>query len=257
MPKFAANLSHLWADLPYLDRFDAAAAAGFAAVEVLFPYDVPAKDTRRALVRNGLELVLINGPPPNYTGGARGFAAFPDGVVRFRRDMKRVFRYTDALRVPMVHVMTGEGGGTEARQTLIENLKWAAAEAPEGLTLTLEPLNPVAMPGYFLNDYALAADVIAAVDAPNLGLQFDSYHAQMIHGDAGEVFNAYQPLIRHVQIGDAPGRGAPGMGNVDFAALFAAIDASGYDGWISAEYTPGPRTEDSLGWRRLARGGGP
>ncbi|TMM52460.1 hydroxypyruvate isomerase family protein [Sulfitobacter sabulilitoris] len=250
MPRFAANLSHLWAELPYLDRFDAAAAAGFKAVEVLFPYDMPAKDTQRALLANELEMVLINAPPPNYTGGARGFAAVPGGAARFQHDMRRAFRYTDALRVPMLHVMTGEADGDHARDTCIENLIWASANAPPGLTLTLEPLNPVAMPGYYLNDYALAAEIVAAVDAPNLGLQFDSYHAQMIHGDAVAVLRDYRPLVRHVQIGDAPDRGPPGTGSIDFDALFAALDDSGYTGWVSAEYKVPGRTQDTLGWHR-------
>lgn len=244
----AANLSHLWPELPYLDRFAAAAAAGFEAVEVLFPYDVAAKETQRALIANGQRMILINAPPPNYTGGARGFAAQPEMVERFQYDMKRVFRYAEALKVSFVHVMTGVAEGKAAKQTLIDNLKWATQTAPTGLTLTLEPLNSVAQPGYFLNDYALAAEVIRAVDAPNLGLQYDSYHAQMIHGDAVAVFDQYLPLIRHVQIGDTPDRGAPGTGEVDFDALFARLKATGYDGWISGEYAPNGPTEETLGW---------
>ena len=248
--KFAANLSHLWPELPYLDRFGAAAAAGFVAVEVLFPYDIAAKDTQRALLANGLQMILINAPPPNYTGGARGFAAQPEMVQRFQYDMRRVFRYAEALGVSFVHVMTGEAQGSAARQTLVDNLKWAADAAPKGLTLTLEPLNAKAMPGYFLNDYALAADVLAAVDAPNVGLQYDSYHAQMIHGDAVAVFEQYLPLIRHIQIGDAPDRGAPGTGDVDFDGLFQRIKAAEYTGWISGEYSPDGPTEDRLGWMK-------
>ena len=249
--KFAANLSHLWPELPYLDRFDAAAAAGFEAVEILFPYDLAASKTQRALLANGQQLVLINSPPPNYTGGARGFAATPGGEARFRHDMKRVFRYAEVLRPKMVHVMTGEGSGPEAKATLVENLRWAVAEAPKGLMLTLEPLNPVSMPGYFLNDYALAAEIIEEVFAPNLGLQYDSFHAQMIHADALAVFEKYRDLIAHIQIGDAPDRGPPGSGTVDFPALFEAIPASGYGGYVSAEYTPGGPTEKTLNWMKM------
>lgn len=246
--KFAANLSHLWPELPYLDRFSAAAASGFDAVEVLFPYDVATKETKRALLGNGQRMVLINAPPPNYTGGPRGFAAQPDMVQRFQYDMRRVFRYAEALGVSFVHIMTGKSDDVAAKQTLIDNLAWAADAAPKGLMLTLEPLNPTAMPGYFLNDYALAAEVIAAVDAPNVGLQYDSYHAQMIHGDAVAVFDKYTALIRHIQIGDTPDRGAPGTGDVDFDALFARIKASDYSGWISAEYRPDGPTENTLNW---------
>tara|TARA_R110002049_G_scaffold44333_5_gene130080 strand:- start:130870 stop:131655 length:786 start_codon:yes stop_codon:yes gene_type:complete len=252
--KYAANLSLLWPDLPYLDRFDAAAEAGFSAVEILFPYDLPAKETQRALLRNGLELVLINAPPPNYTGGERGFAAVPELAGRFAYDIRRVYRYVDVLKPKMIHVMAGEAVGDAAKAVFVENLKRAADDAPAGLTLMIEPLNPVAMPGYFLNDYALAAEVLAAVDAPNVALQYDSYHAQMIHGDAVAVFDQYRDLIRHVQIGDSPERSAPGTGDVDFAMLFGRLRDSGYDGWISGEYHPGGPTEETLGWMQLDAG---
>lgn len=250
MPKFAANLSLLWPELPYLDRFDAAAAAGFDAVEVLFPYEAPAKETQRALLRRGLQMVLINAPPPNYTDGPRGFAATVGGADRFRYDMKRAFRYTDALGVSVLHVMAGTGAGGEARQVMIDNLRWAAQAAPQGLTLTVEPLCQQTAPGYFLNDYALAAGILAEVGAANVGLQYDSFHAQMIHGDAVEVFEKYAHLIRHIQLGDTPERGGPGTGGVDFAGLFAAVDEAGFDGWISGEYHPGGPTEKTLDWMR-------
>ena len=247
--KPAANLSLLWPELPYLDRFDA--AAGFAHVEILFPYEFSAKETYQALIRNGLSLVLINAPPPNYTGGVRGFAADPNGGDRFRSDMRRAFRFAVELKVPMIHVMAGLFEGAKAKAAMVENLIWAAGEAPQGLTLMIEPLCPESMPDYFLNDYALAADILAGVDAPNVALQYDCYHAQMIHGDAVEVFNRYRPLIRHAQLGDAPKRGAPGQGNVDFAGLFAAMRNSGYGGFVSGEYHPGGATEDTLGWMPL------
>ncbi|MFG6566322.1 hydroxypyruvate isomerase family protein [Sulfitobacter sp. 1A13679] len=243
----AANLSLLWSELPYLDRFDAAAEAGFGAVEVLFPYDVPAKETQRALLRNGLSLALINAPPPNYTGGPPGFAALPGGEARFAHDMRRVWRYVEALRPRMVHVMAGEGEGRAAAKAFVANLRHAAAEVPPGVTLMIEPLCAQAKPGYFLNDYAQAAELLAAVDAPNVALQFDSFHAQMIHGDAVAVFEEYRPLIRHVQLGDTPKRGAPGSGDVDFDGLFAALRA-GYNGFVSGEYIPGGPTERSLRW---------
>lgn len=250
MPRFAANLTHLWAELPYLDRFDAAGEAGFEAVEVLFPYDVPAPETQKALRRNGLQMVLLNAPGPNYTGGARGFAAVPGGERRFDYDMRRAVRYAQALGAGIIHVMSGDGQGAEARATMIDNLRRATEGLPEGLCLTLEPLNTGINPGYFMSDFNLAADIIDAVDAPNLGLQYDSYHAQVITGDALGTFHAMRPLIRHIQIGDAPDRCPPGKGEIDFAALFAAIDASGYDGWVSAEYTPAARTESGLAWMR-------
>lgn len=249
--KAAANLSHLWPELPYLDRFDAAAQAGFTGVEVLFPYDVPAKDTQRALMRGGLQMVLINAPPPNYTGGTRGFAAVAGGAARFAHDIRRSARYAQELRVPMLHVMSGVARGDAAKAVMIDNLKVATKIVHKSLTLTLEPLCPQSQPDYFLNNYALAAEIIAEVGAPNLKLQFDSYHAQMIHGNAVEVFRTYRDLIVHVQIGDTPERGAPGSGDVDFAALFAEMRAGGYGGWVSGEYTPGPSTKDTLGWMQM------
>ncbi len=247
--KAAANLSHLWPELPYLDRFDAASAAGFEGVEVLFPYDMPAKDTRRALLRGGLSMVLINAPPPNYTGGPRGFAAVPGQEQRFAYDMRRVGRYAEALRVRNVHVMAGAAEGPDARATMIANLKVAAETAPKDVILTIKPLCSEMQPGYFLNDYALAADIIAAVDAPNVRLQFDSFHAQMIHGDAVAVLKQHRDLVAHVQIGGTPKRGAPGCGEVDFETLFETLRETGYDGWISGEYTPGGSTDATLGWR--------
>lgn len=248
--KPAANLSHLWPDLPYLDRFDAASAAGFTGVEVLFPYDVAAKHTQRALVQGGLQMVLINAPPPNYTGGPRGFAAVPGDERRFAYDVRRALRYADALRVPMVHIMSGKASGSHAREVMVSNLRMACAAAP-GVVLTIEPLCPEMQPDYFLNDYALAADIIAQVNAPNLKLQFGSFHAQMIHGDAVATYETYHEITAHVQLGDTPARGAPGSGDVDFAALFDGLRAHGYDGWVSGEYTPGGPTDDTLEWKKL------
>lgn len=246
--KVAANLSLLWPELPYLDRFRAAGEAGLDAVEVLYPYDVAAKETQRALLANGLKLILINAPPPNYAGGARGFSAQPEMKDRFRSDMRRAFRFASELRVGMIHVMTGAAEGAEARATCIENMRWASGQAPKGITLMLEPLNETAQPGYFLNDYALAADILGEVGAPNVALQYDSYHAQMIHGDAVAVFDRYSDLIGHVQIGDSPDRSAPGTGDVDFAALFDRLEAKGYEGYVSGEYHPGGPTEATLNW---------
>lgn len=247
----AANLSLLWQELAYLDRFEAAAKAGFTAVEVLFPYDLAADETRRACVANGLELILINAPPLNEISSARGFAAVPGRSEMFRRDMARAFDYAETLGARFVHVMAGEAAGQEGFETFVGNLAWAASVAPKGLILTIEPLNPVAMPGYFLNDYGLAERIIEQIAMPNLGLQYDSYHAQMIHCDAVDVFDRYRAHIVHAQIGDTPDRGAPGTGAVDFRALFARMKSAGYAGWVSGEYQPGPVTEESLGWMSM------
>lgn len=254
MLKFAANLTFLFKELPFLERIDAAAEAGFQGVEILFPYDDPVRDIRRGLTRADLPLVLINAPPPNYSGGQRGFAAMPEAEDRFRRDFTRVLRYADQLRPAHLHLMAGTAEGPEAEATFLRNLEWAAAQAPEQ-SLTIEPLNPQDMPGYFLNDFAQAARIIAEVGAPNLGLQYDTYHAAVIAGDPLEIWREHGHLVRHVQIGDAPGRGEPGSGRIDFDAVFAALRASAYDGWISAEFNPSGRTADCLGW--LAGQAGP
>lgn len=248
MPKFAANISLLFSELPYLDRFQAAADAGFKAVEILYPYETAAKETQRALMSNGLELLLINAPPPNYTGGEPGYAAIPGGEDRFQRDIRRALRYAEVLRPGMIHVMAGYEKGAEAQQAYIRNLQWAADRAPEQ-QFTIEPLNSGDQPGYFLDDYNLAVEILEAVDRPNVGLQFDAYHAQMIHGDAAQVWDTFSAHATHIQIGAAPARSEPGTGPMDFNALFSAFDESGYAGWVSAEYTPSTkRTEDSLGW---------
>ncbi len=248
MPRFAANISLLFAELPYLDRFAAAAQSGFEAVEILFPYDLAAKETRRALLANGLELVLINAPPPNYTGAQPGYAAVPGGEARFRTDIARVLRYAGVLRPGQIHVMSGYASGPGALECFVRNLQWAADQAPQQ-QFTIEPLNPVSQPDYFLNDYALAGDVLDRVNRPNVGLQYDSFHAHMIHGDAIAVWQTYRDRVTHAQIGAAPDRSEPGRGETDFHALFELMDADGYSGWVSAEYTPStPRTQSSLIW---------
>ncbi len=237
-----------------MDRFEAAHMAGFEAVEVLFPYDVNARDIQSRLRIYGQKLVLLNAPPPNYTGGERGFAARVGGEARFQHDMRRAFRYADALEASVVHVMSGDGHGEASFETLVSNLKWAARNAPKGLTLTIEPLNATDFPNYYLNDYALAAKVLDAVKRPNLRLQYDSYHAQMIHGDALEIWRRYGLRAAHIQIADAPGRVAPGRGDINFRPLLKEIAQSGYEGWISAEYKPqAAQTEKELDWVKKLR----
>ncbi|MFT6674908.1 MAG: hydroxypyruvate isomerase [Sulfitobacter sp.] len=244
----AANLTLLWPELAYADRFAAAAKAGFKYVEVLFPYGDATAVTKAALADHGLELILLNAPAPD--SDPRGFAAVTGGEAAFRQDMKVAFACADTLGAKFIHVMTGTAQGVAAQQTLINNLIWASEQAPKGITLTLEPLNPVSMPGYFLNDYALAAAVLTAVGRANVALQYDCFHARMIHGDAVAVLRQYRDLIVHVQIGDAPERGTPGSGDVDFEQVFAALRGTGYSGWVSGEYHPAGRTEATLDWMR-------
>ena len=247
MPRFCANLSLLFTELSFLDRFEAARSAGFEGVEVLFPYDDPVPAIQERLDRTGLTLVLINCPPPNYTGGPRGFAAIPGLEDRFRNDFRRAARYAATLGARHLHVMAGAAEGAEARGTFVRNLSWAARAAPR-LQLTIEPINGHDMPGYFLGDFALARDIIAEVGAPNLRLQFDAYHAHRIAGDVLATWEEVRPLVAHVQVAGHPGRHEPLGGEIDYPAFFARLDADGFGGWVSGEYHPKGRTEDGLAW---------
>lgn len=247
MPRFAANLSMLFRELPLQERFAAAKDAGFDAVEILFPYDEPGQIIRQLLEKTGQTLVLINAPPPNWAGGDRGFAAIPGGQERFRHDFRRARRYAEALGAWHIHVMAGVAEGSAAWQTYVDNLKWAAEAAPEQ-SLTIEPINPRDMPGYFLNDYDLASEILEAVGAPNLGLQFDAYHAHRITGDVMGTWAAHGHRATHVQVAGAEGRHEPSGGAIDYPAFFALLDAEGYEGFVSGEYTPTGRTVDGLAW---------
>jgi 2-dehydrotetronate isomerase len=251
MPRFAANLSLLFTERPFMERFQAAKDAGFDAVEVLFPYDCPAQDMRDRMVWTGQSFVLMNGPPPGFTGARPGYAAVPGGEERFRRDFERVLRYAGVLKPRVIHLMAGEAGGEAARGTMIANLRWAAERA-KGQMLTIEPLNDGDFPGYFLNDFALAGGIVEAVGKPNLRMQFDTYHAEAITGDAMAAWAEFGTLAAHVQIGGFPGRTEPDRGTLDHRAFLARLDADGYSGFVSAEYRPAGRTEDGLGWMSLA-----
>ncbi|WP_296423198.1 TIM barrel protein [Yoonia sp.] len=257
MPKFCANLTWLFTEMPFLERFAAAKDAGFDAVEVLFPYDVNAQDIVHALSRCGLKMALINCPPPNYTGGDPGNAAVPGAQERFRHDFMRALRYAKTLGAQHLHVMAGAAEGDVARSVFVDNLRWAAAEAPKQ-SLTIEPIDAVSMPGYFLDDFGLARDVITAVGAPNLHLQFDAFHAARITGDVIGTWAAMRDLVVHVQVAqtphrDEPDRDEPDRGQIDYPAFFAALDAQGYAGWVSGEYKPRADTVAGLGWLRTAR----
>ena len=251
MAKFAANLTYLVTELPMLQRFAAAKRAGFDGVEILFPYDIPARDLSRAAISAGLEMVLINTPPPNWAGGPRGFAAEPGNESRFRHDFERALRYAEALKVAHLHVMAGKARGSAALATFLRNLEWACAQAP-GTSLTIEPMNHTDMPGYFLNSFDLAGEIIDEIDQPNLGLQFDAYQAQMIHGDVIDTWERHARNVHHIQIAGCPGRHEPRAGEINYAGFFRAVDAAGFRGWVGAEYTPRTSTEAGLRWLRSA-----
>ena len=249
--KLSANLAALWAELPFFDRFDAAAVAGFTAVEIHYPYEHSAQDLLEAMRRTGLGINLITAPPPNYTGGPVVFASTPGGEGRFEHDMRRVYRYADVLAVPIVNVRAGNGDGDGCFDTMVRNMKWAARNAPKGVILTIEPLNTKDNPGAFLRDYDQAAKLLDAIKKPKVRLQFDSYQAQMIHGDALDIWRRYGLRAAHVQLGDTPGRIPVGDGEIDFGPLLSEIQQSDYSGWISADYVPsGRQTEDSLRWMK-------
>jgi hydroxypyruvate isomerase len=245
--KFAANVTLLFSELPMMERFGAAWAAGFTGVEVLFPYDEPVPTFVDRLSRNDLEMVLMNCPPPNYTGGERGFAAVPASKPRFQQDFRRALRFAKALNTRHIHIMAGVAAGAEAHATFVENLSWAAGFAPDQ-SLTIEPLNQQDMPGYFLSDFHKAKEIVVEVGAKNLGLQFDTYHAAQTHGDVMAVWAAVKDVVRHIQLGQAPDRSEPGPGQIDFDSFFAQVAADGYGGWLSAEYHPSKQTQDTLGW---------
>lgn len=247
MPKFCANLTWLFTELPFLERFGAAKEAGFDAVEVLFPYDVNAQDIVHELTRHDLQMALINCPPPNYTGGPQGFAAVPGLEERFKKDFQRALRYARTLGAHHLHIMSGEAQGAQARATFESNLRWAAAHAPTQ-SLTIEPINNQTKPGYFLNDFNLGRDIITTIDAPNLRLQFDAFHAARITGDVRGTWYAMADITAHVQIAQMPDRGEPDRGQIDFPAFLEDLETQGYQGWVAAEYKPRTGTAEGLGW---------
>lgn len=249
MPRFCANLSMLFTEYPLLERPMAAAVKGFEAVEVLFPYDENAADLGTALAQAGLPLALINCPPPNYADpdGPRGFAAVPGQEARFQQAFRRTLRYAGALGAQHIHIMAGVAQGDAARAAFARNLAWAAAHAPKQ-SLTIEPINGYDMPGYFLNSFDLALSVLDEVAAPNLGLQFDAYHAARMGLDVMATWQAVRGRVVHVQVGGVPDRHEPSTGDFHYPDFFAQLDGDGYSGWVSGEYRPRGRTEDDLSW---------
>jgi hydroxypyruvate isomerase len=246
MPRFAANITMMFTELPFLDRFAAAGAAGFDAVEFLFPYDHPAADIRARLDDAGLSPVLFNAAPGDWGAGEKGLAAMPGREAR-------ALDYAGTLGCPRLHVMAGIAPEGVPRDTLVgtyaANLAWAAERcAAQGVLPVIEPINHRDMPSYVLNTTAQAAAIIGAVGAGRLGLQFDLYHTQITEGDVTRRFEDLLPLIAHVQVADTPGRHEPGTGEVNWPFVFDRIDAIGYRGWVGCEYRPAGATEEGLGW---------
>ncbi|MBK4215777.1 TIM barrel protein [Paracoccus caeni] len=247
MPRFAANLTTMFTELPLLDRFSAAADAGFQGIEILYPYDIAARELHLAAAAAGLQMVLLNCPPPNWSGGPRGFAAQPGMETRFRTDFDRALRFAQALRARHIHVMTGKTDSPDAQRVLVENLRWACERAPHA-SLTIKPGSRSGPRGFPVTDYDMAADIVEQVGMLNLGLQLDTYLAQQIEGDALQTWRRHATLIRHVQIASYPDRDEPQPGKMNFPAFYDELDEWGYKGWISAFYDPARRTDAGLGW---------
>ena len=281
MPRFAANLSLLYTELPFLDRFEAAARDGFEAVEYLFPYAFDLAELLARLKANGLQQVLFNAPPggtdsagidANWAAGARGTASVPGREAEFRAGVELALRYADALDCPRIHCMAGllsesaAGADQEsaARSVYVSNLRWAATEAAKsGRTILIEPINPRDMPRFFLNRQDDAHAVVQEVGAPNLQVQMDLYHCQIVEGDVAMKLRQYLPTGRvgHLQIAGVPERHEPDVGELNCAYLFEVIDEvaaqCGWQGWVGCEYRPRMGAEPGgtsrgLGWRPRA-----
>ena len=253
MPKFAANLTMLFTEVPFLDRFERAAQSGFKAVEFLFPYAYPVEEIRQRLDANGLQLVLHNLPAGDWDAGERGIACHPDRVSEFRDGVAKAIGYATVLGVKQFNCLAGKapaGVSDEVlRQTFVENLRFAAAELKKaGLRLLIEPINTFDIPGFYLNRTTQAVSILVEVGADNAFVQYDIYHAQRMEGELAATMQKYLPRIGHIQLADNPGRNEPGTGEINYPFLFAHLDRIGYDGWIGCEYKPATTTEAGLDW---------
>jgi len=258
MIRVAANLSMLFPEQAFMERFSAAAAAGFQGVEYLFPYVFDARELRSALDDNGLQQVLFNLPPGDWDAGERGLASLPGREAEFRDSVVEGIRYAQALDCPRLHAMAGllpEGADAATRDahlaTYIENLRFAAGELEKvGKTLLIEPINGRDMPGFFLQRQGQAREVVERVGADNLKVQFDLYHCQIVEGDLIRNMEAQFPHIGHVQLAGVPERHEPDLGEVNYPAVLAHLDALGYQGWVGCEYRPASDTRAGLAWGR-------
>ena len=269
MPQFAANLSLMYTELPFLERFAAAASDGFSAVEYLFPYAFAPAELAARLRDHGLRQVLFNAPPAGleraamasaWEQGARGTAALPGREAEFRAGVLEALRYAQALDCPRIHLMAGLLPAGSTRQALepllVANLRWAAAQAgAQGCQVLIEPINLRDMPGYFLNRQDHAHALLDAVDSPHLKVQMDLYHCQIVEGDVATKLRQYLPTgrVAHLQIAGVPERHEPDRGELHYPYLFDLIDACGYSGWVGCEYRPAAGTRAGLGWRPVRK----
>ena len=251
MPRFAANLTMMFTEVPFLDRFDAAARAGFTAVEFLFPYDHPAEEVGKRLKAAGLTQALFNLPPGNWEAGEKGFAALPDRFADLQQSLMTALPYAQATGVKRVHLMAGiaDRRDPKAVAAFRKSLVWAAEFfRPHGLDVVIEPINRRDMPAFFLNDFNSAAELIGRLGLPRLKLQYDIYHRQILHGDVVKSLEAMMPIIGHVQIASVPARHEPGTGELNDDFVFRRLDELGYAGFIGCEYRPAGKTLDGLTW---------
>lgn len=251
MPRFAANLSMMFTEWTFLDRFQAAADAGFEAVEYLFPYAFEADAIAGRLQKHGLVQALFNAPPGNWDAGERGIAALPGRFDEFRAGIETAKEYVRATGVRRLHVMSGLA--TRSDQASSKAYRQALAHAAEEMAtldveVLIEPINARSMPGYFLNDFDYAAGLIEELGLPNLKLQFDIFHRQIMHGDVVEGLTKLVPIISHIQVASAPSRNEPCGEELNFPYLFEKMDTLGYEGWVGCEYNPKAGTLEGLGW---------
>ncbi|WP_429817496.1 2-oxo-tetronate isomerase [Ensifer sp. B1-9] len=251
MPKFAANLTLMFNELPFLDRFKAAAHAGFGAVEYLFPYDYQPQLIAEKLADASLQQALFNMPPGDWAAGDRGLASLPERKTEFRESLSKAVSYATIIRTPLLHMMAGlaPSDHPDAIATYRDNLRRAADGTGEnGIGLVIEPINRRDMPGYFLNDFDRTVDLIHNLDHPNVRLQFDIYHRQIMHGDVIKALRDLASVIGHIQVASVPWRQEPTTGELNDLLIFREIDAIGYRGFVGCEYRPMGKTEDGLSW---------
>ncbi|GGM17082.1 2-oxo-tetronate isomerase [Pseudomonas asuensis] len=253
MPRFAANISMLYPEHDFLDRFAAAAADGFKAVEYLFPYDYSPHELKTRLDDNGLVQVLFNAPPGDWASGERGIASLPNRQAEFRNSIARALEYATVLGNDRFHVMAGllpaHADRATHREIYLANLAYASQEAARaGLTVVIEPINTRDMPGFFLNRQDEAQSICEEIGAPNLKVQFDCYHCQIVEGDIAAKLRRDMHRIGHIQIAGVPDRHEPDEGEVNYPYLFKLIDELGYEGWVGCEYRPRANTSDGLVW---------
>lgn len=253
MPKFAANLTMLFNELPFMERFEKAAKSGFQAVEFLFPYPFAAEEIKQKLDQNKLQLVLHNLPAGDWDAGERGIACLPDRIAEFQAGVAKAIEYAKVLGVKELNCLAGKmPANIDAelvRQTFVANLRYAASELKKAnIKLLIEPINTFDIPGFYLSKTQQALDILNDVGSDNLYVQYDIYHAQRMEGELAKTLEANLGKIAHIQLADNPGRNEPGTGEINYAYLFKLIDRIGYQGWIGCEYKPASSTEAGLGW---------